>query len=239
MTASAIVLQHVPHEGPGLITEALRARGVAIEERRLFAGDAVPSAIAAEAVLVVMGGPMGVGDLGDPRWPFLAPEVALLRRHLGQDGRVIGVCLGAQLLAHAAGARVYPNPNGREVGWGTVDLVGVGGEPVLAGLAAQETVLHWHGDTFDLPIGATLLASTAKCRHQAYRLGNRQFGLQFHCEVDAATVATWVREDAEYVAGANGPAGGRRILDETPRVIAQHQQVGRRLIGNILDAMAV
>ena len=235
----ATVLQHVPFEGPGLIAPELRARGVAITERHLYAGDPVPTTLPADEILVVMGGPMGVGDIGDAKYPFLIGERGLLQKHIAQDGRVIGVCLGAQLLADASGAKVYPNPNGREVGWGPIDLIGLGKEPALAGLNAQETVLHWHGDTYDLPPGAVLLASTAKCRNQAYRLGQRRFGLQFHCEVDAATVATWVVEDAAYVAGANGPDGGKQILLDTARVIAAHTQVGKRLIGNILGCMGL
>src|SRR4029077_5459438 len=125
-----------------------------------------------------------------------------------------------------SGARAVPTtrpgPGGapepaREVGWGFVDFLGAGREPALAGLGARELVLHWHGDTFDLPAVAVHLASTPVCRHQAFRLGRRQFGLQFHCELEAPTIAVWVREDADYVRAANGPEGPGRILADTER----------------------
>jgi len=133
---------------------------------------------------------------------------------------VLGICLGAQLLAAAAGARVYPNTRraadgavvlAREVGWGAVDFAAGAPEPALAGLRAKEMVLHWHGDTFDLPRGAMPLASTAACRNQAFRLGWKAFALQFHCELSAEDVAVWVREDADYVREANGEEGAARI----------------------------
>jgi GMP synthase (glutamine-hydrolysing) len=159
---------------------------------------------------------------------------------------VLGICLGAQLLAAAAGARVYPNvrpgPDGRpaparEVGWGPIDLVDAEREPLWAGLPARPLVLHWHGDTFDLPPGAVHLASTPVCRHQAFRLGRRQVGLQFHCELDTTTIATWVREDADYVRDANGPDGGARILADTERVYAAARPLWDRLLGNVFDVL--
>ena len=140
---------------------------------------------------------MGVGDAGNPKFPFLPQEIALLRKLLARDAPVLGICLGSQLLAAAAGARVYPNTRPgtdgkpvpvREVGWGTIDLHNVN-EPALAGLPAQPLVLHWHGDTYDLPPGAVHLASTPVCRHQAFRIGRRPFGLQFHPELERETIA--------------------------------------------------
>ena len=242
----AIVLQHTPTEGPERLAVLLGQRGIAYEVRALHRGDPVPPALGPEELLIVMGGPMGVADAGSPRYPFLAPEIELLRRLVRADAAVLGICLGSQLLAAAAGAAVYPNtrvgPDGRpqparEVGWGPVDLLGVDRERVLAGLRASELVLHWHGDTFDLPAGAVHLASTPVCRHQAFRLGRRQFGLQFHCELERETVATWVREDADYVRAANGPDGGARILADTDRLYATTRPVWDRLLGNILDLM--
>jgi GMP synthase-like glutamine amidotransferase len=242
----AIILQHTPTEGPGRVAELLAARGVAWEVRALHQGDPVPAALAAGELLVVMGGPMGVGDAGSPAYPFLAPEIALLAACVARDEPVLGICLGAQLLAAGAGAPVYPNtrpgPDGRpvaarEVGWGEVDLIGADREPILAGLPARPLVLHWHGDTFDLPAGAVHLAATAACRNQAFRLRGRQVGLQFHCELDPTTIATWVREDADYVRAANGPEGGARILADTERLHAVALPIWDRLLGNIFDVL--
>jgi GMP synthase (glutamine-hydrolysing) len=238
----AVVLQHTPTEGPERVALMLAERGSACAVRALHDGEPVPDDLAPDELLVVMGGPMGVGDVGDPRWPFLAPEIALLRKLIARDAPVLGICLGAQLLAAAGGARVYPNtrpgPSGpgpaREVGWGPVDLIGVEREPVLAGLGARAMVLHWHGDTFDLPPGAVHLASTPVCRHQAFRLGRRQFGFQFHCELEASSIAVWVREDADYVRASNGEGGGARILADTERLYANARPGWDRLLGNAI-----
>ena len=242
----AIVLQHTRTEGPARIAELLRARDIEIDVRALHDGDPVPADLDAGEILVVMGGPMGVADAGSAQYPFLAPELALLAKLVARDAPVLGICLGAQLLAAGAGARVYPNtrpgPDGRpgparEVGWGPVEFVDVDREPALAGLAPQELVLHWHGDTFDLPPRATLLASTPVCRHQAFRLGRRQFGLQFHCELDPETIAVWVREDGDYVRAACGPDGATQILRDTERHYARTAPIWDRLLGNILTLM--
>ena len=115
---------------------------------------------------------------------------------------------------------------------------GVEREPALRGLRAEEMLLHWHGDTFDLPAGAVHLASTPICPNQAFRLRNRQFGLQFHCELGAETIAAWVRDDADYVRGANGDDGGERILADTERFIPEAGQVGDRLLRNIFATFA-
>jgi len=241
---TAIVFQHTPTEGPGRIARLVAARGAACDVRAVYRGDTIPRDLDRDQILVVLGGPMGVNDAGSPEHPFLAGELALLRRLVAREAPVLGICLGAQLLAAAAGARVRPNTRlaadgtsqpAREVGWGEVDFTGVGHEPLLAGLGAREPVLHWHGDTFDLPAGAIHLASTPVCRNQAFRLGGRQVGLQFHCELDAAAIAEWVRDDAAYVRAANGPEGPARILADTDRFYARADKIWDRLIGNFLD----
>jgi GMP synthase-like glutamine amidotransferase len=236
----AIILQHVPGEGPGRLAHLLAARGVTTEIRRLFQGDAVPQAEADDALLVVMGGSMGVADIGGTNHPFLAVEADLLRHRIAHDLPTLGICLGAQLLAHAAGAAVVQNrtADGQriiEVGWEPITLTS--NDPVLAGLPRQLMVLHWHGDTFALPTGAVLLGSTLRCVNQGFRLKQRLFGLQFHPEVERAMVPEWVRDDADYVRLANGPEGGARVLADTERVFDAHVPGGDRLLGNILDAM--
>ncbi len=241
----AIVLVHVPREGCARIGDHLRGRGIAVTEVLLYAGQAVPAAVGADDLLVVMGGPMGVGDLGDPQYPFLAREVALLRRCLAEDRRVLGICLGSQLLAHAAGARVYPNhklgrpdERVREVGWFPVDLHGTAGDPMLRGLPPRVMQLHWHGDTFELPAGAVHLASTPECRHQMYRIGRRQVGIQFHPEVDRPTIAAWCAEDAAFACLAHGPGTPERILSGLDTHYASYVATGDRMLALTLDAMS-
>src|SRR5262249_51014029 len=129
------------------------------------------------------------GVYDSEEYPFLLDELELLRACLQQRLPTVGICLGAQLLASALGARVYPGPH-KEIGWSPLSLTEAGAAGPLVALGAGLPVLHWHGDSFDLPAGATLLASTALYRHQAFALGPTILGLQFHPEVlDAGTEA--------------------------------------------------
>jgi GMP synthase (glutamine-hydrolysing) len=240
-----VVLQHAATEGPQRLAELLAEAGLAVEVVALDRGQPVPRALPASVPLVVMGGSMGVSDIGDPAFPFLADEVALLRQRLAADAPVLGVCLGAQLLAHAAGARVFPNgktgPDGPtrvyEVGWAPVDYLPVEGEPALAGLGRRAMMLHWHGDTFDLPAGAVRLASTADCPNQAFRLG-RAYGVQFHPEMDQATIGAWLASDTAYVEKACGPGGAERIRGETPRLFPEYAAARDRLLRNLVQSLA-
>jgi GMP synthase (glutamine-hydrolysing) len=243
---TAVVLQHTPSEGPGRLADLLAARDIRCDVLPIYRkGVTVPASLGDDQLLISMGGPMSVADAERPGFRYLADELALLRGLVARDAPVLGICLGSQMLAAAAGARVYPNtrpgPDGapvpaREVGWGPVDFVAPD-EPALAGLAARELVLHWHGDTFDLPPGAVHLASTPVCRHQAFRLGRRQFGLQFHCELGRDAVADWVHGDAEFVREALGPDGGAQILADTDRYHAAALPIWDRLLGNIVSIM--
>jgi GMP synthase-like glutamine amidotransferase len=236
------VLQHVAMEGPARIAAVAEELGLGVQIHRLHEGAPVPKSVATGDVLVVMGGSMGVGDVGDRRWPFLAAEAELLSTVLPRGTAVIGVCLGAQLMAHALGAKVYPAMVGdppvrhREVGWGAITFTASSAdEPSLLGMEDSEVVLHWHGDTFDLPEGAVRLASTLPCPNQMFRYGRRAFALQFHVEIEAPEVERWAREDADFVRAANGPAGAARILADTARWMPRHRLVGDRLIRNMLS----
>lgn len=241
---TAHILMHVPVEGPGRLGSLLTGRGFTLREWHLFANVALPTPQPGD-LLLVMGGPMGVGERSDPRYPFLEPEIALIRRCLDQGNAVLGICLGSQLLAHAAGATVHPNirpgPNGqpqpaREVGWAPVAFHGVDHRPELHGLHRWEWLLHWHGDTFTLPPGAVLLASTPITPHQAFRL-ERAIGLQFHPEVDATTIATWLRLDRAYAELASGSDAVDHITADTARLMTAAQPAADRLLGNCLDVL--
>jgi GMP synthase (glutamine-hydrolysing) len=242
----AIVLQHLDREGPGLIAELCEKRGLHVEICRLDLGVPVPESLEDGDLLVVMGGSMGVSDIGDPRFPFLAREIGLVRKVLAAGQAVLGVCLGSQILAAAAGSRVYPNRKAdasgvlqavREVGFGEVRLLGAAREPALEGLGDRLLVLHWHGDTFDLPAGAVRLAESDLCANQAFRIGRRAYGLQFHVETDADRVRTWAVEDAEFAAGALGPDGPATIIAASDAGSRSMRKTGEILIDNILCEM--
>jgi GMP synthase (glutamine-hydrolysing) len=186
----ALVLLHADHEGAGLIGEALSLRKADIDRRILHRGDALPSSSAGFDLVIAMGGPMSAWD--DARHPFLAAEAALLAESSRAGRLTLGVCLGAQLLARGLGARVFRGP-ASEIGIGPITLTEAGRRDPLLRWFHDQNVLHWHSDTFALPAGATLLASSASYAHQAYRVGARTWAVQFHPETDEPMRRTWAR----------------------------------------------
>jgi GMP synthase (glutamine-hydrolysing) len=160
-------------------------------------------------ILVVLGGPMGVYETAD--YPFLQEELRLIKERIAKRLPTLGICLGAQLIAAAMDARVYPG-GVKEIGWAPVTITPDGQSSPLAALQpAQGTapsVLHWHGDTFDLPTAATLLASTASYRHQAFSVDSHVLALQFHLEVQVQDIGAWVDGNTAELASAGiEPAG--------------------------------
>lgn len=188
-TRTTHVIQHVAFEHAGVIGNALRARGHALQVFQAGVDDLAPVSENPADLLLILGGPIGVYETD--AYPWLEAEIALIRQRLASGGKMIGVCLGAQLIARAAGARVYPGT--REIGWATITPTPVGQDSALAELAAANwEVLHWHGDTFDLPPGAQLLASTTAVQNQAYAIGNQVLALQFHPEVMPRDIEAWL-----------------------------------------------
>lgn len=188
-------LQHADHEGLGCIGPWLAAHGHPAGATRLYAGERPPPNVSGFDALIAMGGPMNVDE--HERHPWLVPEKALIRAALDAGKRVLGICLGAQLIARALGAEVARNPEA-EIGWFPVRLSEAGrAAPLLADLPNEFTAFHWHGDTYALPAGAELLASSEACAQQAFTCGGgRVLGLQFHLEVGKADAQLWFANDA-------------------------------------------
>jgi len=188
MTRSWVILQHVAWEGPALIAAEAEARVLGTSIRRMDLGAGVPEPDDV-AGLVVMGGPMGAYETD--QYPFLVAECHLMAELVRRGRPVLGVCLGAQLLAQALGAKVFAG-HGPEIGFGTVQLTAAGRKDSLfTPVGPSLPVFHWHGDTFDLPEGATLLASSPEYPHQAFRFGACVYGLQFHVEPNSDTWTAW------------------------------------------------
>lgn len=185
---TAVVLRHLAFEDLGVLGPLLHERGFVA--RYLEVGvDALEGDVIEEAdLVVVLGGPIGVGDVAD--FPYLADEIDVIARRLQRDRPTLGICLGAQLMAAALGAAVVPGDAGPEIGYGPIALTAEGERSALAPLAGGE-VLHWHGDTFSIPDGAVRLASSAAYPNQAFAIG-RSLAVQFHVEADPARIEQWL-----------------------------------------------
>jgi len=201
-TKRAAVVQHIAFEGLDGFAPALAAAGYQVDGAN--AADGLPDDFADADLLIVLGGPIGAAE--DDTYPFLTDELRLIERRL-RDGRALmGVCLGAQLIARALGARVYPARE-KEIGFGPVSLTAEGRASCLAPFAEAPATLHWHGDAFDLPAGATRLAATDRCENQAFALGPDVVGFQFHPEATGRNIEHWLVGHAVELrlAGADAP----------------------------------
>ena len=204
MTAGvAVVLQHIPCEPPGVFSGVLARHGIAAETVELDEGGQLPDWRAA-GLIVAMGGPMGAYE--DAAHPWLTGEKRWIAEAVRAGVPYFGVCLGAQLLAGALGARVHPG-DAPEVGVLPVTLTAEGrADPVLSGLGGEFPALQWHGDTFDIPAGAVCLGQSAAYPHQAMRFGEVAYAVQFHVEVTDQMFAEWGQVPA-YAASAQAALG--------------------------------
>lgn len=201
------IVEHAPHEGPYAIRTALAAAGLPVRVCRTWAGDPVPDTADDLVALVVMGGAMAAYE----DFPSRTAELVLLRAALEAGVPVLGVCLGAQLPAVAAGGAARPG-GGAQIGWRDVRMnEAAHDDPLFAAVPERVRVLHWHSDTMDLPAGATLLASRDRHPVQAFRIGGWAWGMQFHLEVDEPAVEAFAQAFPEEAATAPG------LVESAPR----------------------
>lgn len=227
-----LVIQHFDRSAPGHLAAVAQSRGVSLRVVRPDRGEKVPEDAGGAAALVVLGGPMAAWEI--EKFPFLQDEVAMMGRATAAGTPTLGICLGAQLLAHSAGARNFKG-NFPEVGWTAVDLTDDGkADPLFAGLPPQFKMFEWHFDHFDLPTGAVQLASARLYPNQAYRLREGVYGLQFHPEKTAELIEKSLTEgkaDLEKFAGVIDPG---RIRRETERTLPKATEKAKRLFDNFL-----
>jgi GMP synthase (glutamine-hydrolysing) len=187
-----LIVQHALHEHPAALRRALESQGIQTLWLHPYRGETYPN-VDDIAGMVSMGGPMGAND--EHEHPWIKREVELLRQAVMAGLPVAGICLGGQMMARAMGGRVENNPT-HELGWFPIQVTDEGKkDPILGAAGSQPTVYHWHGDTFHLPENAVLLAHSRACPRQAYRIGERAYGFQFHPEADHQLVNEWLDEN--------------------------------------------
>jgi len=232
--ANLVILQHVPHERLGTFEQPLTAAGMVCRPLKVYERTVVwPTAQAIDG-LIVMGGPMSVSQ--QARYPFLTRELRLLKDVLAAGRPILGVCLGAQLLAAALGANVRPAEQ-KEIGWyPLMREPDAEGDAVFEQFGQTETVFQWHGDTFELPRRAVRLASSPLCREQAFRYRDSVYGLQFHVEVTEAMVRAWMQkpENKRELDGLRDQIDPMAIRRQSP----QHVERLRELASSVAGAFA-
>lgn len=235
---NVLVLQHIACEPPGVFEDVLLERGAALQRVELDEGESLPPSLDGIDAIVAMGGPMSVND--EREHPWLVAEKALIARAVRDGVPFWGSCLGVQLLASSLGAQVREGL-APEVGvlpvYATPDAIV---DPVFSGLAWPRPTLQWHQDTFDLPEGATLLATSPAYPNQAFRVGRVAYGVQFHVEVDKPMADEWTRVPA-YIASADealGPGGLDRLLAAFRASMGEMQADGRVLFSRWVDLWA-
>lgn len=229
-----LVIQHVESEGLGIIAPLLQVSGLPVHTIKIFKGEGVPRSILGYRGLIVLGGPMSVYE--QEAHPFISAEIALIESALKTDVPMLGICLGAQLLAKAAGAKVYKG-GAKEIGWYKVKQTAAGAhENLTPGFPDEYTVFQWHGDTFDVPVGVVNLASSELFPNQFIKVGKSAYGVQFHLEVTDSMVAQWLELNAAEVKAAGiDPAV---IMEQTPVNIPSIHRLGRLMLKRFMSLIA-
>ncbi len=226
--AKIAVFQHVPYEILGILHPLLKDEGFRMRYVNFARSDYKMIDMDKYDGLVVLGGPMGVYDAD--RHPHLLEEIACIQQAVHQKKPILGICLGSQLLAAALGAKVRPS-GVKEIGWYDVRLTEEGlKDPVLGKFKPLEKIFQWHGDTFELPAGAVQLASSPLFPQQAFRYGDRTYGLQFHLEVDEPMIDRWLRVPGNVaeMEPLGGEALAEKIRVDTKEHLPRGLTIGRQ-----------
>lgn len=230
-----LVFQHVPHEILGTFNPLLKEAGFRIRYVNFGRTPYEQPKVDKYDGLIILGGPMCV-DQTDTH-PHLETEIAAIRLAMERHMPVFGICLGAQLIATALGAEVYKNPV-KEIGWYDVTPTQAGTEdPLFSCFNGTEKIFQWHGDTFDIPAGSVQLATSTDCTNQAFRHGDRTYGLQFHLEVDKALIHRWLKTPVhvqELDDLDNKRMSSERITADTPLYIDTSDTLGSKLFGEFI-----
>jgi GMP synthase (glutamine-hydrolysing) len=232
---TALAIRHVPFEDLGSFASSLRERGFAVAYRDAGLDDLGARDLLEADLLIVLGGPIGVYEARD--YPFLKGEIAMVERRLKGGRPVLGLCLGAQIMAKALGARVYRGKR-KELGWSPLQLTDAGRKSALAELGLRTAVLHWHGDSFDLPRGAELLASTRLYANQAFAWRRHALGLQFHIEATMRGLERWFVGHALEIASTRGVDLGQ-LRRDTRRLGPRLEERGPRVLKAWLDGLGL
>lgn len=230
-----LVFQHVPYEPLGTLDAQFREAGFRIRYINFARSGHVSLDVRRYHGVVVLGGPMSVSSTD--RHPHLLDEIDALRVAIDQEMPVLGICLGAQLIAAALGAGIAPNPV-KEIGWSEVKRTPAGAmDPLFKHFRASEKIFQWHGDTFETPSGAEHLAATDACRNQAFCYRGGVYGLQFHLEVDEALVRRWLSTPAmrDELAALRGAVDGGTILQQTERHIGRSKRLSKAVFSTFIE----
>ena len=232
-----LVCQHVAWEPLGTLDRKLRSSGFRIRYVNFGRDPLAKPSLDGYGGLVILGGPMNVDQV--ERHPHLATEVDLVRAAMEKGLPILGICLGAQLIAKAMGAAVR-TADRMEIGWHDVKLTEEGAkDPVLSNVGEAPRLFQWHEDVFDLPAGATHLASSERCAYQAFRVGPNVYGFQFHLEVDERLVDRWlgVPMHLQQIESLGGEIDPDRIRGETRERIASHRELADRAFGELVKIL--
>jgi len=230
-----LVLQHVAHELLGTLNPMLKCAGFRVRYVNFARYPEAQPSLDGYAGLIILGGPMSVNDAH--RLTHLTTELKLIEEALRREIPVLGICLGAQLIAKTLGADVYPNRE-KEIGWYDISPTEEAvTDPLLAELQPTEKIFQWHGETFDIPRSTRHLAFSPRCANQAFRYDNKVYGFQFHMEVDEPMIQRWlnVAENQQEISSLGGADHLERIQQETSEYMARLSELSTRVFGEFIN----